>query len=225
MYGSSAVPMATEGRLNRSKRLAKCNASRERLLTCHVIPGTNESASCLFPRSQKSPDHLHQPLNIPPCPSYNETPPSSSPLALRYVLATPLNRTYRRLMIQIPQLGFGVYQSPPEIVDRSVLAALEAGYRHIDSAQWYFNEEEVGKAVSSSSVPRDQVFLTTKLGHKDKIQERLDESVAKINGEGGYVDLFLIHAPTAGVEGRKEQWGYMEGLIKSGKAKAIGVSN
>jgi hypothetical protein len=205
MYGSSAVPMATEGRLNRSKRLAKCNASRERLLTCHVIPGTNDSASCLFPRSQKSPDHLHQPLNIPPCPSYNETPPSSSPLALRYVLATPLNRTYRRLMIQIPQLGFGVYQSPPEIVDRSVLAALEAGYRHIDSAQWY--------------------FLTTKLGHKDKIQERLDESVAKINGEGGYVDLFLIHAPTAGVEGRKEQWGYMEGLIKSGKAKAIGVSN
>jgi diketogulonate reductase-like aldo/keto reductase len=110
-------------------------------------------------------------------------------------------------------------------VDRSVLAALDAGYRHIDSAQWYFNEEEVGKAVSSSSIARKKVFLTTKLGHKDKIQERLDESVTKLAGQGGYVDLFLIHAPTAGPEGRKEQWGYMEGLIKSGKAKAIGVSN
>lgn len=128
--------------------------------------------------------------------------------------------------LQIPQLGFGVYQSPPEIVDRSVLSALEAGYRHIDSAQWYFNEEEVGKAVSGSSVSREQVFLTTKLGHADKIQERLDESVQKIDArEGGYVDLFLIHAPSAGPEKRKEQWKHMEGLVKSGKAKAIGVSN
>jgi diketogulonate reductase-like aldo/keto reductase len=64
--------------------------------------------------------------------------------------------------------------------------------------------------------------LTTKLGHADKIQERLDESVQKI---GGYVDLFLIHAPSAGPEKRKEQWKHMEGLVEAGKAKAIGVSN
>jgi diketogulonate reductase-like aldo/keto reductase len=126
---------------------------------------------------------------------------------------------------QIPQIGFGVYQSPPEIVDKSVTAALEAGYRHIDSAQWYFNEEEVGSAVSKSSIDRKDVFLTTKLGHADKVAERLEESITKIGGEGGYVDLFLIHAPSAGPEKRKEQWKEMEKLVKDGKAKAIGVSN
>jgi diketogulonate reductase-like aldo/keto reductase len=126
---------------------------------------------------------------------------------------------------QIPQIGFGVYQSPPEIVDKSVTAALEAGYRHIDSAQWYFNEEEVGSAVSKSSVNRKDVFLTTKLGHADKVAERLEESITKIGGDGGYVDLFLIHAPSAGPEKRKEQWKEMEKLVKDGKAKAIGVSN
>jgi diketogulonate reductase-like aldo/keto reductase len=126
---------------------------------------------------------------------------------------------------QIPQIGFGVYQSPPEIVDNSVTAALEAGYRHIDSAQWYFNEEEVGSAIKKSSIDRKDVFLTTKLGHADKVAERLEESITKIGGEGGYVDLFLIHAPSAGPEKRKEQWKEMEKLVKDGKAKAIGVSN
>jgi len=88
------------------------------------------------------------------------------------------------------------------------------------------NEEQVGTAVQTSSVPRSDVFLTTKLGHADKISSRLVESVKKIDpSEGGYVDLFLIHAPSAGPEKRKEQWGELEKLVKDGQAKSIGVSN
>jgi diketogulonate reductase-like aldo/keto reductase len=89
------------------------------------------------------------------------------------------------------------------------------------------NEAEVGKAVAAASVPREEIFITTKLGHADRVAERLTESVAKMDPkeEGGYVDLFLIHAPTAGPEKRKEQWAEMEQLVGSGKAKAIGVSN
>ena len=87
------------------------------------------------------------------------------------------------------------------------------------------NEAEVGKAVAGSQYPRESVFLTTKLGHADRIKERLEESVHKIDSESNYVDLFLIHAPSAGPEKRKEQWKEMEALHKAGKAKAIGVSN
>ena len=82
-------------------------------------------------------------------------------------------------------------------------------------------------AVQSFSKPRSEIFITTKLGHADKIQERLDESVGKMDPSGpeGHVDLFLIHAPSAGPEKRKEQWEAMEGLIRDKKARAIGVSN
>ncbi|KAL7419509.1 hypothetical protein Q5752_005420 [Cryptotrichosporon argae] len=126
---------------------------------------------------------------------------------------------------KIPQLGFGVYQSPPDATTRTVTAALEAGYRHIDSAQWYFNEAEVGQAVAAFG-DRAAVFVTTKLGHADRVVERLTESVTKIDPRpDGYVDLFLIHSPTAGPEGRPRQWREMEALVARGKAKAIGVSN
>ena len=88
------------------------------------------------------------------------------------------------------------------------------------------NEEQVGTAVQASSIPRSEIFLTTKLGHADKISSRLNESVTKIDpSEGGYVDLFLIHAPSAGPEKRVEQWGELEKLVKEKKAKSIGVSN
>ncbi|RSH82909.1 hypothetical protein EHS25_005899 [Saitozyma podzolica] len=110
---------------------------------------------------------------------------------------------------QIPQLGFGVYRSPPEITSRTVLAALDAGYRHIDSAQWYFNEEQVGSAIQSSSYPRSSVFLTTKLGHADRIMERLEEGVAMIDPRpDGYVDLYTRADGGAGEEAaRRNDWG------------------
>ncbi|WVR04196.1 hypothetical protein IAU60_001196 [Kwoniella sp. DSM 27419] len=127
--------------------------------------------------------------------------------------------------VKIPQLGFGVYQSPPEQTTKTVTAALEAGYKHIDSAQWYFNEEQVGEAIRASG-QRGSIFVTTKLGHADKVVERLNESVHKIDpGSDGYVDLFLIHAPSAGPEQRPKQWKALEDLVEQGKAKAIGVSN
>ncbi|KAK4689026.1 hypothetical protein P7C73_g1079, partial [Tremellales sp. Uapishka_1] len=130
---------------------------------------------------------------------------------------------------KIPQLGFGVYQSPPEMTEKTVATALKCGYRHIDSAQWYENEKQVGSIVhsSSSQYPRPSIFLTTKLGPPGRIQERLDESVRLIDPRGseGYVDLFLIHSPSGGPELRPVQWGLMEKLVNEGKAKAIGVSN
>jgi diketogulonate reductase-like aldo/keto reductase len=88
------------------------------------------------------------------------------------------------------------------------------------------NEAEVGTAVQSSSTGRSAVFLTTKLGQADKIQDHLDDSVRKMDpSPNGHVDLFLIHSPSAGPEKREEQWRALEGLVKDGKAKAIGVSN
>jgi diketogulonate reductase-like aldo/keto reductase len=108
------------------------------------------------------------------------------------------------------------------------LTALEAGYRHIDSAQYYANEQLVGDAVKESNVDRKDVFITTKILFPGKDEEEtyqsLVESVNKID-QGGYVDLFLIHSPSSGPEGRKTMWTALERLHKEGKAKAIGVSN
>jgi diketogulonate reductase-like aldo/keto reductase len=91
------------------------------------------------------------------------------------------------------------------------------------------NEAQVGSTIQSlsSQYPRSQVYLTTKLGLADKITERLNESVSKMDprGDEGYVDLFLIHSPSAGPEKRREQWGELERLVNEGKAKSIGVSN
>ncbi|KAI4755719.1 aldo-keto reductase [Aureobasidium sp. EXF-3400] len=130
--------------------------------------------------------------------------------------------------VKIPALGFGVYQSHGPTCKTSCLTALEAGYRHIDSAQYYANEQLVGDAVKESNVDRKDVFITTKILFAGKDEEEtyqsLVESVNKID-QGGYVDLFLIHSPSSGPEGRKLMWTALERLHKEGKAKAIGVSN
>lgn len=132
---------------------------------------------------------------------------------------------------KIPQLGFGIYQSRPEVCINSCKEALKAGYKHIDSAQFYQNEKEMGIAARDSGIPRSELFLTTKIlssgGSPEKTYEKCLDSVRKIAGddEGAYVDLFLIHSPSAGKAARKEMWNALERLVKEGKAKAIGVSN
>jgi aryl-alcohol dehydrogenase-like predicted oxidoreductase len=130
---------------------------------------------------------------------------------------------------RVPRLGFGVYRSPPDQCIQSCLKALDVGYRHIDTAQFYANEAEVGQALRASGLPRDQVFVTTKIlspaGSADATYKKLLDSVEKIGGPGGYVDLFLIHSSSSGPSGRKQLWQALERLHQEGHAKSIGVSN
>ncbi|KAJ1036839.1 hypothetical protein NDA11_005542 [Ustilago hordei] len=132
----------------------------------------------------------------------------------------------------MPLLGFGVYKSRADVTEQSVTTALKTGYRHIDSAQYYENEREVGNAVRAwcqeTQTSRREVFVTTKIiapaKSKDKTLESMRESVSKINLDG-YVDCFLIHTPTSGPEGRKHLWEALKELRSEGKVVTIGVSN
>ena len=127
---------------------------------------------------------------------------------------------------QLPQVGLGVYLSPAGGTTRdAVTAALELGYRHVDTARIYGNEADVGAAIRASGVPRDQVFVTTKLwnddhGH-DAALRALDGSLARLGMD--HVDLYLIHWPVAGK--RRDSWRALERAFADGKARAIGVSN
>lgn len=131
--------------------------------------------------------------------------------------------------IKIPQLGFGVYQSPTDVCIQSCLTALKHGYRHIDTAQYYGNEKEVGSAVQQSDLARKDVFLTTKIltagGSVEKSYHSCVTSVKKLDPDSEYVDLFLIHSPNSGKDKVKEMWQALERLHSEGKAKSIGVSN
>lgn len=131
--------------------------------------------------------------------------------------------------VKIPRLGFGVYKSPTHQCETSCLAALEAGYRHIDTAQLYGNEAEVGHALRNCGLDRKDIFVTTKIlrptGSLEGTYEKLLESVRKIDGDNGYVDLFLIHSSGSGAAGRKEMWLALERLLEEGKTRSIGVSN
>jgi 2,5-diketo-D-gluconate reductase A len=127
--------------------------------------------------------------------------------------------------VEMPILGFGVYQIPDaEECERSVLTALEAGYRSIDTAAAYGNEEAVGKAISKSGIDRKELFITTKLwisnAGYDKAKEGFEESLNKLGLE--YLDLYLIHQPYGDVHG---SWHAMEELYENGKIRAIGISN
>jgi diketogulonate reductase-like aldo/keto reductase len=130
--------------------------------------------------------------------------------------------------VRIPQLGFGVYQSPPSQCTKSCLNALKAGYRHIDTAQYYVNESEVGEALKQTDIPRSEIFVTTKIlgagGSVQKSYQKCVDSIQKIDGKNGYVDLFLIHSAGSS-KMRKEMWLALEQLYTEGKAKSIGVSN
>lgn len=125
----------------------------------------------------------------------------------------------------IPAVGFGVFMIPNDgPTYDAVLAALKSGYRHIDSAAAYFNEEDVGKAVRDSSIPREEIFVTSKLWLQDHGYEEAKKGIArslrKLNL--GYIDLYLIHQPYGDVTGA---WKAMEEAKAEGKIKSIGVSN
>ncbi|CAO3678042.1 unnamed protein product [Umbelopsis ramanniana] len=129
---------------------------------------------------------------------------------------------------EIPALGFGVYQSEPgDETEQAVLLALEAGYRHIDTASCYYNEESVGAALKKCNIPRSQIWITTKLWDTDhgydKAKEACYESLRKLGLD--YVDLYLIHSPCTGKQLRSESWKALEDLQKEGKVRSIGVSN
>jgi hypothetical protein len=147
----------------------------------------------------------------------------ASTLSITDVLALPNSS------VTIPRLGFGVYQSLGKTCYNSCLAALKAGYRHIDSAQLYGNEQEVGDAIRDSGLKRSDIFITTKIlsagGSVEKSYEKLVESVKKIDGPDGYVDLFLVHSANPGSAKRKEMWLALERLLEEGKTRSIGVSN
>lgn len=131
---------------------------------------------------------------------------------------------------RIPQLGFGLYRSEPAVSEASSSAALHAGYRHLDSAQFYANEAQAGAAWQKAGIARNEIYLTTKIlssaGSVEKSLQKCRESVKKMDPrEGGFVDLFLIHSPNAGAAIRKELWQALEKLKEEGLAKDIGVSN
>lgn len=128
--------------------------------------------------------------------------------------------------VKMPYFGLGVWRTKEgEEVINSVLYALRAGYRHIDTAAVYGNEEGVGQAIRESGVPREEIFVTTKVWNENQrqgnIREALEDSLTKLGMD--YVDLYLIHWPVAGKY--KETWKVMEELYQEGKVKAIGVSN
>ncbi|MFF9561856.1 aldo/keto reductase [Leifsonia sp. NPDC014704] len=125
----------------------------------------------------------------------------------------------------IPQLGFGVFKVDPDETTRIVTDALEVGYRHIDTAAIYGNEEGVGQAIASSGIPRDELFITTKLWNdrQTDAEAAFDESLGKLGLD--YVDLYLIHWPTPQKDTFVQAWKSLEKIYASGRAKAIGVSN
>ena len=126
--------------------------------------------------------------------------------------------------VKIPMLGYGVFQIGMEDTERCVLDAISVGYRSIDTAQGYFNEEGVGAAISKCGVPRKELFLTTKIwisnGGYEKAKASIDESLRKLHTD--YVDLMLIHQPFNDYYG---SYRAMEEAYKAGKIHAIGVSN
>ncbi|MFB9275797.1 aldo/keto reductase [Cohnella cellulosilytica] len=127
--------------------------------------------------------------------------------------------------VEMPILGFGVFQIPePKECEQSVLDAIMAGYRLIDTAASYLNEEAVGRAIRRSDIPRNELFVTTKLWVQDTGYERTKQAFEKSlrRLQLDYLDLYLIHQPYGDVYG---SWRAMEELYREGKVRAIGVSN
>ncbi|QKW19769.1 aldo/keto reductase [Kitasatospora sp. NA04385] len=129
--------------------------------------------------------------------------------------------------VEMPQLGFGVFQIPDEETTAAVAAALEAGYRSVDTAAVYGNERGVGRALAASGLPRAELFVTTKLWNADQGHDAtlraFDAGLDKLGLE--YVDLYLIHWPTPARDLYAESWKAIERLAAEGRIRAAGVSN
>lgn len=126
--------------------------------------------------------------------------------------------------VKMPILGYGVYQTPPEDTERCVLEAIQTGYRSIDTAQAYGNEEGVGNAIEKCGLPREDLFITTKVwitnAGYEKAKASIEESLKKLKND--YIDLLLIHQPFGDYYG---SYRAMEEAYKAGKVRAIGISN
>jgi diketogulonate reductase-like aldo/keto reductase len=126
--------------------------------------------------------------------------------------------------VKMPKLGYGVYQTPAEDTKRCVLDAIKVGYRHIDTAQAYGNEEGVGEALVECGIPREEFFITTKIwisnAGYENAKKSIDESLKKLHTD--YIDLILIHQPFGDYYG---SYRAMEEAYEAGKVRAIGVSN
>ncbi|MDQ1563811.1 MAG: 2,5-diketo-D-gluconate reductase [Actinomycetota bacterium] len=129
--------------------------------------------------------------------------------------------------VEIPQLGFGVFQIEPAETEKATLDALEVGYRHIDTAEMYGNEKEVGLAVRGSGLKREDIFVTSKLNNgfhaHDAALKAFDGTLEALGFD--YLDLFLIHWPLPAVGDFVETWKALEEIHKTGRVRAIGVSN
>ena len=129
--------------------------------------------------------------------------------------------------LEIPQIGVGTWTLLGETARQNVRQALEAGFRHVDTAQGYNNEAEVGQGIADSGVPRGEVFVTTKVATNimregsEAVRRSIDESLANLNT--GYIDLLLIHWPVKDCV--KHTWQAMEDYVRQGKVRSIGVSN
>ena len=129
--------------------------------------------------------------------------------------------------LEIPQIGVGTWTLRGETARQNVRLALERGFRHVDTAQGYMNEAEVGQGIADSGVPRDELFVTTKVNTdimrkgSQAVADSIDESLAKL--DMGYVDLLLIHWPVKDCV--KHTWQVMEDYVRQGKVRSIGVSN
>lgn len=132
--------------------------------------------------------------------------------------------------VEMPQLGFGVWQVPDDEATRAVSTALETGYRSIDTAEIYGNEEGTGKAIGASGIPREDLFVTTKLWNskqeawtRDGVLRAFDASLSRLGLD--HIDLYLIHWPRAVRDDYLTIWRAFEEIAGSGRARAVGVSN
>ena len=126
--------------------------------------------------------------------------------------------------VEVPMLGYGVYQVTPDECERCVADALSLGYRHIDTAQAYFNEEQVGNAIRKSGIPRNEIFITSKVWIEhfgyEACRQSVEESLRKLQTD--YIDLMLLHQPFGDSYGA---WRALEELYQEGRLRAIGISN